>query len=424
MMNSRTTVTAVLLSCLAFHQQQQHMVVIVDGFVAKQPLHRRSSLYSENPNPNFPPPPGAVGTETLPVKPSMESRSTQASMNPERSTMRINNNPTNNIRDPAFRDDKFRLENRFNTNTSPNEVELEERLARLERLDLELKQRLNTLQRAPTQRVPNNFNNRRGGNNMNSNFRDTPMESRRRPAYRDSEFARNMQSINEIWDNAMPVTVQGGSLRTWSYANPAVRRVYVLLRTDGRPLNADVELWQGPDNTPQKMKVYVEDGGKRTFSAFIDTPRSPNTISVKNSGNLAFPMYACIGPDTGAGEACMIATDDIRPEVIQGGALRTYPFDPNVDSVAVVIKTDGRPLNARIELLQGPNNNKQIIELYTEDGLDRPFMAIIQTPGSGNVVRVVNSAPIEFPMYATVAPFELVSEDAYYSDGIQIGQEW
>jgi len=197
------------------------------------------------------------------------------------------------------------------------------------------------------------------------------------------------------------ILVQGGSLRTWSFRSPLVEQVQVVLSTEGRPLDADIELWHGPDNTPYKMRVYIENGQLRPFSAVIETPRGPNTVAIRNIGQIEFPLAANVVAEN---------VDQPSPETlssamtVQGGALRTYPFDPSVDSVQVLLRTDGRPLNARIELLQGPNNNKQVIELYTEDGLDRPFFCYLMTPGSGNVIRIVNTAPVEFPMTASVVP--------------------
>jgi len=197
------------------------------------------------------------------------------------------------------------------------------------------------------------------------------------------------------------ILVQGGSLRTWSYRSPAVEQVQVVLSTEGRPLDADIELWHGPDNTPCKMRVYVENGQLRPFSAVVETPRGPNTVAIRNIGQIEFPIAATVVADIVDQPSGDCAASSMT---VQGGALRTYPFDPSVDSVQVLLKTDGRPLNARIELLQGPNNNKQVIELYTEDGCDRPFFCVLETPGSGNVVRIVNTAPVEFPMTAAVVP--------------------
>ena len=212
------------------------------------------------------------------------------------------------------------------------------------------------------------------------------------------------------------ILVQGGSLRTWSYRSPLVEQVQVVLSTEGRPLDADLELWHGPDNTPCKMRVYVENGQLRPFSAVIATPRGPNTVAIRNIGQIEFPIAA----DVYANDVENPSSDcAASATTIQGGALRTYPFDPLVNSVEVLLKTDGRPLNARIELLQGPNNNKQVIELYTEDGCDRPFFCVLETPESGNVVRIVNTAPVEFPMTASVVPHS-INQD-YSTNDVVLG---
>ena len=131
----------------------------------------------------------------------------------------------------------------------------------------------------------------------------------------------------ELFDeNPEQTTVQGGSLRTWSFANPNIDFVSVMLKTEGRPLDADIQLWNGPDNTPHKMKVYVEDGGLRTFNALIGTPRGPNTVAIRNTGMLEFPLVAVVEPDVQGQDAALAVESSMPSETIQGGALRTYPF--------------------------------------------------------------------------------------------------
>lgn len=257
--------------------------------------------------------------------------------------------------------------------------------------------------------------------NIDINRSGGPIVSYNGPAARPISNVR-APSLDEIWESTMPVIVQGGSLRTWAFANPQVDAVQVLLKSEGRPIDADIDLWNGPDNTPHKMRVYVEDGARRTFSAIIGTPRGPNSVAVRNIGQLEFPVEAVVRPDNLDGLAVSIASVVTRSEVIQGGAVRTWPFNPIVQSVAVIIKTDGRPLNTRIELLMGPNNSKQVVEVYTEDGIDRPFFAIIETPEpTGSVIRIKNTAPLEFPVYASVAPYTVGDYD-FVSDSYNFNQ--
>jgi len=216
----------------------------------------------------------------------------------------------------------------------------------------------------------------------------------------------------EVLSLKKPIKVQGSSLKTWTFNSPAVEAAHIVMKTEGRPLDADIELWHGPDNTPCKIRVYIEDGFVRPFSALLTTPSGPNTIALRNIGHLEFPLQACVAADTVDIGAPTMDEDSMAndPLIIQGGALRTYPFEPRVDSIQVMLKTDGRPLNARIELLQGPNNIKQIVEIYTEDGLVRPFFIVLETPGSGNVVRIVNTATVEFPLTAWVEEYAIGEE--------------
>jgi len=253
-----------------------------------------------------------------------------------------------------------------------------------------------------------------------------PMVRRgRRGGYMRGLVGNRPSLAEQVLRTQRPIQIQGNSLKTW-VTNPNVEAVHVAVKSEGRPIHADVELWNGPNNIPYKLRVYVEDGYIRPFSAVVGTPRGTNTVAVRNISPIEFPMEAAVAPENEV-DAPSIGENPIRnpPMAIQGNSLHTFRFAHNIQAVQVMLRTDGRPLNARIELWQGPSNVKQVVDIYTDDGLDRPFYMIIDTPGHENVVRVANTATIEFPIDASVEAYSVGDgSDGYYDDmpGVMMNQ--
>jgi len=221
-----------------------------------------------------------------------------------------------------------------------------------------------------------------------------------------SKSNRSNKSTKDKFDKIDKIFIEGGSLKTCSF-DQEVERCTVFLMTGGSNLISEIELWQGPYNTPQKMTVYLQNGNESPFRATIQTPGGCNSVGIHNKAPLGFPMDTGIEVDRPS-EFESNFEDSIQNEhfrVIQEGRTDVTTFTPNVQSLRVSLRTDGHPLHARVEILDGRKNIKQVMEIYTEDGSERPFDAIIETCGGKNKIGITNTAEADFPLFAHVEPY-------------------
>ena len=209
------------------------------------------------------------------------------------------------------------------------------------------------------------------------------------------------------WDLAnigRPVRIEGSSREHWEFPDPNQEIVQVGIDSNGRPVESLIELWIGPDWTPMKVKAYTEDGMMRPIQSLIGTRNKAAAIDINNTGPGDFPLNAAAayaGPSMVQQRADLITANQGR--YIEGGAVHSVNFDATVEQIQVLLYTDTRQLNAQVELLNGPNNFKQKYEVFTNNGLLNSLYVIFNSPGSGNVVRVTNLAPLEFPCKAFIA---------------------
>jgi len=201
-------------------------------------------------------------------------------------------------------------------------------------------------------------------------------------------------------DGKLVQRVEGNTRKTWSFNNLAKDRVQVALTSEGRPVNADIQLWLGPDWTPFSLKAYSEDGKLRPIQTLVGTRNKAAMIEVRNVGEYEFPFNAASNYAKGA---MALLPQEIpatsTPVRVDGGALRSFPLDPECEQLEVVLNTDGKQLNARVELLNAPNNPKQTFEVFTNNGELNSLCVCFNTIDPGNTVRIVNLAPVEFPCY-------------------------
>ena len=157
------------------------------------------------------------------------------------------------------------------------------------------------------------------------------------------------------------------------------------------------------------MQLYSEDGGARPWMTKFRTPTNVDSgvTQVRNMGPMEFPIEASVtasnSPEA-SGMPMPSSGQMSKPYTIDGGALKTFGFDPNVDYVFLEITSDGLPVNARVELWQGPSNTKAIANIYTDHGLRRPWSAVIPTPGYGASICVLNVGPMTYPIKVRLDP--------------------
>lgn len=219
------------------------------------------------------------------------------------------------------------------------------------------------------------------------------------------------------------------------------------METDGRPLDVEMEVWEGPNNTPTKVRMYSEDGRQRPMNILTnnyDAYGRGGTVSVRNAGPMEFPIRAGVTADRGMmggmgggysdygygaplrsmGDTMTMAPSGMRPygtsnpyagdrsprpsmsrgETVQGGSLKTFSLPSHVDAAQVTITSDGLPVNAKVELWGTSSHIKQLAEVYNDNGQTRPFAAIVDVPGGENTIAVRNTGPLEYPIRVVVEP--------------------
>ena len=211
------------------------------------------------------------------------------------------------------------------------------------------------------------------------------------------------------------VLLEGGdTIRTWTMP-PNTERVEYVVRSNGRPVHARVEMWLGPQRRLHGLDIYCEDGTETPLRGCFRMKKGCSTFSIRNIGKAEYPIFGgCRPADKDWNKALDTNTMSIfnaNTKVHMQGdkAIRTWPIPSEVKSIQLIFfagRTGKRTTKAKIEILQAPDNRKQSYDLHC-GGSSQPYHCILETPGEGITLRIWNKNNYEFPFECVVVPYEI-----------------
>lgn len=221
--------------------------------------------------------------------------------------------------------------------------------------------------------------------------------------------------------------IEGGkTLKTFKMPPNTERVQYILTSPGARPLKAKVELWIGPIRSVHELIYDCMDGNAYPLKSTLQFKKGVDPVlKVSTNGEYEFPLQCGVfvpSPDESKmlGEVMndMFDSAPMKDRVQggstidnKGGAVRTFYVDPSWEKTQIMVSSKDvgkKSFKTNIEILQGPNNQKQHLNLRC-GGSTQPFHTVIETPGDGWIIRCNSKKYLEDGLFEiAIAPYETV----------------
>jgi len=244
----------------------------------------------------------------------------------------------------------------------------------------------------------------------------------------------------ELWSpvKVADTRIEGGqTLKTFQMPAHAERVQYVLQSPNGRPIKAKVELWIGPQRCVHEMIYDCMSGDDFPLKATLQFKKLSPVLKVSTDSTFEFPLVCGVYVPTPEeskqiGDMCSdhFYNAPMKERVQggstiddKGGAIRTFHIDPTWEKTQIMVwsKDVGKKsFKSNIEVLQGPNNAKQFINLRC-GGSTQPYHAVIDTPGAGWMIRCNSKKYLEDGLFEiAVGPYGQTA-DVKETDDVVVG---